>query len=186
VGWYLIRTKIGMEQWVREQMAKSLPEVFLPLLEAHTERWGKLAWCVNRSFPATFFACFDPRAHRFDVKDMAHVRRVVSTGLYPLTVPEFVIDEIKHRGKSGGVVRIEEKLFSNGERVRVLDGPFRGSWRSWNDVCPALNESQISCIRSNRTAFAWFLRVRQWPNADDLIIPSIPSTGGSATRSYGK
>lgn len=40
-------------------------------------------------------------------------------------MPNFVIDEIKRRGVNG-VVKIEEESLDNGDRVRVVEGPFRG------------------------------------------------------------
>jgi transcriptional antiterminator RfaH len=125
VEWYLVRTKIGREGSVRDQLATSLPEVFLPLLEARTSRWGRLIWSVAPLFPRYIFARFDLRAHYFDVKYMAGVQGLVSAGNDPLSIPGFVIDEIKRRGVNG-VVKIEEKSFSSGERVRVVEGPFRG------------------------------------------------------------
>jgi transcriptional antiterminator RfaH len=125
VEWYLVRTKIGKERWVRDQLATSLPEVFLPLLEARTPRWGKLVWSIAPLFPCYIFARFDLQAHYFDVKYMAGVQGLVSAGNDPLSVQAFVIDEIRRRGVNG-VVKIEEKSFDNGERVRVVDGPFRG------------------------------------------------------------
>ena len=123
--WYLVRTKIGKERWVRDQLATILPEVFLPLLEARTPRWGKLVWSIAPLFPCYLFARLDLARHYFDVKYMAGVQGLVSAGADPLSVPDFVIEEIKRRGVNG-VVKIEEKTLDSGERVRVVDGPFRG------------------------------------------------------------
>src|SRR5271170_7915046 len=125
VEWYLVRTKPGKERWVRDQLATLLPEVFVPLLEARTPRWGKLVWSIAPLFPCYIFARFDLQAHYFDVKYLAGVQGLVSAGNDPLSVPHVVVDEIKRRGVNG-VVKIEEKAFGNGERVRVVDGPFRG------------------------------------------------------------
>ncbi len=36
-----------------------------------------------------------------------------------------VIDEIRRRG-TNGVVKIEERAYGSGERLRVVEGPFRG------------------------------------------------------------
>jgi len=153
VEWYLIRTNLGMEQWVREQMLKPVAEFFLPVMETNTRPWGNVIWCTNRYFPATFFACFRPHARRFQVKDSQRLRRMISVGIYPLTIPEPMMSAIKRRNLSS-IIRLEESCFSGRERVRMLDGPFRGSWRSWSDACPDLCKSQICCIRSNRMAFA--------------------------------
>jgi transcriptional antiterminator RfaH len=125
VDWYLIRTKPGKERWVHDQLTAILPEVFLPLLEARTPRWGKMAWSIVPLFPCYLFARFDLRSRYFDVKYMAGVQGLVSAGTDPLAVPGEVVEEIQRRGVNG-IVKIEEKAFDNGERVRVVEGPFRG------------------------------------------------------------
>jgi transcriptional antiterminator RfaH len=124
VEWYLVCTKPGKERWVSDQLSAILPEVFLPMLEARTARWGKMAWSVTPLFPCYIFAQFVLRAHYFDVRYMRGVQGIVSAGRDPLVVPPSVVDEIKGRGING-VVKIEPPTFSLGERVRVVEGPFR-------------------------------------------------------------
>jgi len=125
VDWYLVRTKSGKERWASDQLSAILPEVFLPMLEARTPRWGKLAWSIMPLFPCYVFAQFDLQAHYFDVKYMPGVQGIVSAGCDPLAVPMAVVEEIKRRGVNG-VVKIEPTELDKGERVRVVDGPFRG------------------------------------------------------------
>jgi len=125
VEWYLVRTKPGKERWVQDQLIAILPEVFLPLLEARTPRWGRLAWSIVPLFPCYIFAQFDLHQRYFDIKYMPGVQGIVSAGSDPLAVPIQVVEEIKRRGVDG-VVKIEPREFDNGERVRVVDGPFRG------------------------------------------------------------
>ena len=125
VEWYLVRTKPGKERWVSDQLSAILPEAFLPMLEARSPRWGKMAWSVTPLFPCYVFARFDLRARYFDIRYMTGVQGIVSAGCDPLAVPTSVVDEIKRRGVNG-VVKIEPKAFGHGERVRVVAGPFRG------------------------------------------------------------
>jgi transcriptional antiterminator RfaH len=125
VDWYLVRTKPGKERWVHDQLTAILPEVFLPLLETRTPRWGRMAWSIVPLFPCYLFARFDLQSRYFDVKYLAGVQGLVSAGNDPLAVPSGVVDEIRRRGDNG-IVKIEEQLFDNGERVVVVEGPFRG------------------------------------------------------------
>jgi transcriptional antiterminator RfaH len=125
VDWYLIRTKTGKERWVNDQLSEMLPEVFLPLLQARMPRWGKMAWSIMPLFPCYLFARFDLQRSYFDIKYLPGVQGIVSSGSDPLAVPPYVIDEIRRRAVEG-VIKLEEKPFDSGERVRVVEGPFRG------------------------------------------------------------
>jgi transcriptional antiterminator RfaH len=124
-NWYLIRTKTGKERWVRDQLAPLLPEVFLPLLKARSPRWGRMVNSIGPLFPCYVFARFDLQQRYFDVKYLSGVRGIVSAGSDPLAVPAGIVSEIRRRGIDD-VVEIVEKPFDQGERVVVVDGPFRG------------------------------------------------------------
>ena len=123
--WYLIRTKPGKERWVRDQLAVTVPEVFLPMLKAKMPRWGRLASSIAPLFPCYLFAKLEIAAHYFEVKYLPGVQGLVSAGNDPIAVPEPIIVEIRRRGVND-IVEIPDKAFDNGERVRVVLGPFRG------------------------------------------------------------
>ena len=125
MDWYLVRTKSNKERWVRDQLAATLPEVFLPLLESRERRWGRLAWTITPLFPCYLFARLNPRRHYFDVRYLPGVQGLVGAGAEPLVVPQGVIEEIRRRGVNG-VVKIEDRALGGGDRVRVVEGPFRG------------------------------------------------------------
>jgi transcriptional antiterminator RfaH len=125
VDWYLVRTKAGKERWVRDQLAALLPEVFLPLLEARTPRWGKLAWSVGPLFPGYLFARMNLDSSYFKVRYLPGVQGLVAAGADPVAVPGGVVEEIRRRGVNG-VVKIDEKALGRGQHIRVVAGPFRG------------------------------------------------------------
>lgn len=123
--WYLVRTKTGKERWVRDQLANVVPEVFLPMLKSKAPRWGRLAMSIAPLFPCYVFARFDLQQQYFDVKYMSGVRALVSAGNDPLAVPAAIVAEIRRRGVDD-VIEIPDKPFGSGERVVVVEGPFRG------------------------------------------------------------
>src|ERR1700722_5195972 len=125
IHWYLVRTKTGKERWVRDQLAQVVPEVFLPMLKAKAPRWGRMVVSIAPLFPCYVFARFDLQSQYFDVKYMAGVRAIVSAGTDPLAVPEAIVSDIRSRG-GDDVIEIPDKLIDAGERVVVVDGPFRG------------------------------------------------------------
>ena len=120
-----MRTKTGKERWVRDQLNTSATEVFLPLLKARAPRWGRMAVSVGPLFPGYVFAKFDLQQKYFDIKYMSGVRGIVSAGLDPLAVPAAIVNEIRRRGVDD-VIEIPDKPFGKGERVLVVEGPFRG------------------------------------------------------------
>ncbi len=124
-NWYLVRTKTGKERWVRDQLNAEATEVFLPLLKAKAPRWGRMAVSVGPLFPGYVFAKFDLEQKYFDIKYMSGVRGIVSAGTDPLAVPAAIVNEIRRRGVND-VIEIPDKPFDTGERVLVVDGPFRG------------------------------------------------------------
>ena len=124
-NWYLVRTKTGKERWVRDQLANAVPEVFLPMLRAKAPRWGRMAVSIAPLFPCYVFARFDLQRQYFDVKYMGGVRAIVSAGIDPIAVPAAIVSEIRRRGVDD-VIEIPDKPFGTGERVVVVDGPFRG------------------------------------------------------------
>jgi transcriptional antiterminator RfaH len=123
--WYLVRTKTGKERWVRDQLGQVVPEVFLPMLKAKAPRWGRMVVSIAPLFPCYVFARFDLQSQYFDVKYMAGVRAIVSAGTDPLAVPEAIVSDIRSRGVDD-VIEIPDKLIDAGERVVVVEGPFRG------------------------------------------------------------
>ncbi len=125
IAWYLIRTKPGKERWVRDQLRTTVPEVFLPLLKGKTPRWGRMAMSITPLFPCYVFAQFDLQLRYFDVKYMPGVRGIVSAGNDPLAVPSAIVAEIRRRG-TDDIVEIAKKPLGSGDRVLVVEGPFRG------------------------------------------------------------
>src|SRR5208282_1293369 len=124
-NWYLVRTKTGKERWVRDQLANVVPEVFLPMLKAKAPRWGRMVVSIAPLFPCYVFARFDLQRQYFDVKYMAGVRAIVPAGIDPLAVPTAIVSEIRRRAVDD-VIEIPDKPFGTGERVVVVEGPFRG------------------------------------------------------------
>src|SRR5258708_5954907 len=84
-----------------------------------------MALSVSPRFPGYVFAKFDLQEKYFDIKYMSGVRGIVSAGSDPLAGPAAIVNEIRRRGVDD-VIEIVDKPFGRGERVLVVDGPFRG------------------------------------------------------------
>jgi transcriptional antiterminator RfaH len=121
-AWYLIRTKSNRETYVRERLSHITPQVFLPMLKI----FG--ASHVNSKavplFPQYIFVRFDLAAHYFDVRYLPGVNGFVASGREPLEVPEQIVDSVRSRC-TDGVVQLRPKPLQGGDRVHVVEGPFR-------------------------------------------------------------
>jgi transcriptional antiterminator RfaH len=95
------------------------------LLKAKAPRWGRMAVSIAPLFPCYVFARCDLQRDYFEIKYMAGVRAIVSAGADPLAVPAAIVSEIRRRGVND-VIEIPDKPFDAGERVVVIEGPFRG------------------------------------------------------------
>jgi len=123
--WHLIRTKSGKERKVRERLDSELSELFLPLFKIRTRRRGKLVDQIVPLFPCYLFGQFDVESQYRRVRYTPGIREVLSAGGELLVVPRNIIEDLKQRC-TGGPVEIPQKPLTCGERVRVVEGPFRG------------------------------------------------------------
>ncbi|HLK86222.1 MAG TPA: transcription termination/antitermination NusG family protein [Candidatus Binataceae bacterium] len=122
-AWYLIRTKSNREHSVRERLSRALGavEIFVPMLKQPLARTSP---ALTPLFPQYVFARMDLGLHYFDVCYMPGVVGFVSAGREPLAVSDFVVESVRARCKNG-IVEVNPRPFRAGERVRLIDGPFR-------------------------------------------------------------
>jgi transcriptional antiterminator RfaH len=123
--WYLVNTKPQKERFVADQLRAIADDVFLPLLKAKAPRWGRMAESVGPLFPCYVFSRFDLQAKYFDIKYLQGVKGLVSAGNEAIIVPSAIVEEIRGR-MVDGVVEIGPKSIAHGERVMVVEGPFKG------------------------------------------------------------
>ena len=121
-AWYLVRTKSNREPFVREQLSHIAPQVFLPMLKLHSSYRGNPS--VVPLFPQYIFARLHLAKHYFDIRYLPGVTGFVSAGREPIEVSEEIVDSVRARC-TDGVVQLCPKPFRSGDRVHVIDGPFR-------------------------------------------------------------
>ena len=122
-AWYLVRTKSNKETYVRDQLSRIVPNVFLPMLRPSLPLHRANASLVPL-FPQYIFARFHLATHYFDIRYLPGVTGFVSTGMEPLEVSEEIVDSVRVRC-TDGVVQLNPKPFRYGEHVRMVEGPFR-------------------------------------------------------------
>jgi transcriptional antiterminator RfaH len=126
-AWYCICTKRYKEHWVARQLRESgnEVEVYLPLLRQRRTIRRQLKWVIEPLFPGYLFARFSTENRFRAVRYTPGVAGLVSTcGGWPLEVDEAIIATLQQRAVNG-YVEIQPALFSPGEELEVIVGPFQ-------------------------------------------------------------
>jgi transcriptional antiterminator RfaH len=125
-NWYCVRTNRFKESWVTQQLTEIGLQAYLPLLREQRKVRRQLKWVVEPLFPSYLFAYFALAEAFYVVRHMPGVAGVVGTlkdG--PVAVDEQIIS-ILHDRSQGGYIEIGPYLFSPGEELQVVQGPFLG------------------------------------------------------------
>jgi transcriptional antiterminator RfaH len=122
--WHLLRTKAGEERRAREQVSRLTTEVLLPLVRVRVRRWERMTETVAALFPGYMFARFNLGRDYSLLRYTRGVRQIVCFGEEPAVVPHWIIDELKLRCANGPIELAARRLVA-GERVIVIEGPFR-------------------------------------------------------------
>jgi transcriptional antiterminator RfaH len=122
--WYVIQTKPGDEHRVETHLLNQEIEPFLPLLETHQYRRGKLIQRIKPLFPNYLFARLDLKFHYYKVKWTRGVNKILGTEAGPVPVSEKVVQTIRERTGRDNLVRLEEG-WKEGDIVQITTGPFK-------------------------------------------------------------
>jgi transcriptional antiterminator RfaH len=79
---------------------------------------------VTALFPSYLFALFDLELEYSRLRYTRGVREVVCVGGRPAVVPQWIVSQLKQRCLHGPIELPTRRLIA-GERVMVIDGPFR-------------------------------------------------------------
>jgi transcriptional antiterminator RfaH len=136
--WYVIQTKLRKEEEAKSYLSTKGVEVFNPLMETFTTRNGRLNKEFKALFPNYIFGKFDLDQDYPLVRWARGVKKVLGFGGYPVPVAEEVVELIKKRTDSDGIVR-KKCHFEADDLVRIKAGPLRDflgifdRWVSDND-----------------------------------------------------
>lgn len=125
--WYLIYTNPKQEDRASQNLLAGGIETLAPLMKArrHKPFTGEPFAVVKPLFPRYIFARFDLNSAYHKVRFTRGVHSLVVFGGGPAIVDDEIIDFIKSRVGSDGLVRINDGLKS-GDPVVVREGPFKG------------------------------------------------------------
>jgi transcription elongation factor/antiterminator RfaH len=124
--WYVIQTRPTAEDAVKGHLANASIETFLPKIKLAVRGRTRAHARIKPLFPSYVFTHVDledSNLHRM-IRYTRGVRRILGDGAKPVPVPSEMIDIIKERIGSEGV--IEQKLImKKGDNVRIRSGVFK-------------------------------------------------------------
>ena len=131
--WYVIQTKPKKEQEADSYLSTKGVEIFSPLIETYSMRNGRVGKELKPLFPGYIFGNFDLEQNYPLVRWARGVKSVLSFGGYPTSISEEVVEIIKERTDTQGVVRIKQHFKPN-DVVRIKTGPLKdllGIFERW-------------------------------------------------------
>jgi len=124
-GWFVVQTKPRNEDRAAVNLSHGGYEVINGKIRVKKRTNGFQKYVVEPLFPSYIFVFFDFERDYHIIKYTRGVRKVVQFGGRPIPVPSWTIEDIRRRLRNG-VVEIEKPTPKRGDRVFVIDGPFKG------------------------------------------------------------
>jgi transcriptional antiterminator RfaH len=131
--WYVIQTKPKKEEEAKSYLSTKGVEIFNPLMETFLLRNGRMNKELKPLFPNYMFGKFDLDQNYPLVRWAKGVKKVLGFGEYPTPIPEEVVEIIKERTDTHGIVRLKCHFQAN-DLIRIKTGPLKdllGIFERW-------------------------------------------------------
>ena len=131
--WYVIQTKPKKEEEAKSYLSTKGVEVFNPLMETFLPKNGKVNRELKPLFPGYIFGKFDLDQNYPLVRWAKGVKKVLGFGEYPTPISEEVVEIIRERTDTNGIVRLKYHFQAN-DVIRIKTGPLKdllGIFERW-------------------------------------------------------
>lgn len=126
-SWYLIITKPQSEIKAQENLLRQGYETYLPLVQTLRRRNGKNIKRTEAFFPRYLLISLDKKTDNWSpIRSTVGVVGIVRFGGMPAVVPNTILDNLKKNENEFGLQSIENKVLNQGDKVKIIDGPFEG------------------------------------------------------------
>lgn len=125
-AWYVLHTRSHFENVVNEGLQKKSVEVFLPKITVPSRRKDRKKMIRVALFPGYLFvkSSLHP-THHLDILKTTGAVKLVGDKEGPISVPEETVQSLRIMVSVAGPIATGT-LFSKGQRVLVVNGPFAG------------------------------------------------------------
>lgn len=125
--WYLVYCKPRREELARVNLERQGYPTYLPLMRTPRRKLGRRIIRIEPMFPRYLFIHLDTKSDNWaPIRSTLGVANLVRFGMFPSPVPEDLVAELKARENVSGVQDVPLHSFSEGQRVRIEEGPFMG------------------------------------------------------------
>jgi transcriptional antiterminator RfaH len=125
--WYLVHTKPRQEKCARDNLQRQGFQCYLPTLPSEKIRQGVLMVTDEPLFPRYLFIRLgqgNSAPSWAPIRSTKGVSRLVSFGIEPARVDDALIELL--RAQEASLQTEPERLFKQGDRVRLTEAPFAG------------------------------------------------------------
>lgn len=124
--WYVVETHAHAEAKAAAHLIRQGFETYLPRYRKRRSHARRIDMVAAPLFPRYLFVAIDIAAQRWQaIRSTFGVTRLVGNGEAPTSVASGVIDGLRRREDSAGLVQLENCInFVRGDPVRVVNGAF--------------------------------------------------------------
>ena len=122
--WYVIQTKPKKEEEAVSYLSTRGVEIFNPLMETFALRNGKMNKELKPLFSGYIFGKFNLEKNYPLVRWGRGVKKVLGFGGYPTSISEEIVEIIKERTDTEGIVRVKQNFRAN-DVIRIKTGPLK-------------------------------------------------------------
>ncbi len=136
--WFVVHTQMRQELLALQHLEEQHFNVYLPRFKKMRSHARKVDEVLAPLFPRYLFVGIDPTLDQWrSVNGTRGVSYVLTAEGQPLWVPTVVIDDLKSRENTEGLLSVDSlDLFSQGDVLRIKEGSFEGQtgvFQKWTD-----------------------------------------------------
>lgn len=120
--WYVVSTQPQKEERAREHLGRQGFDVYLPRWRKRRSHARCIEWVAAPLFPRYLFVGFDIEVTRWRaINSTFGVSHLVCNGGMPLAMPSGIVEDIRAREATGGLIEIKP-AFRKGQQIVVGEG----------------------------------------------------------------
>ena len=128
-NWMLLQVKYRQELRALANLERQNGECYCPQIQIAKLSRGKRIQVAEALFPGYLFINAQPEQNGLtytSIRSTRGISKIVGFGAEPIKIPETLIQQIKQREQAGLTCATVEGLPQAGDKVNILDGPFKG------------------------------------------------------------